>query len=53
MGWALIQGWTLFNFPANRVGGYSRWALFRGGALNQINTVTRVRSLNSLAYLTY
>ena len=57
--WRLAWGGRLFKdgrfltFPANRVGGYSRWSLFRGWALNQINTVTRVRSLNSLAYLTY
>lgn len=50
----LFKDGRFLTFPANRVGGYSRLSLFRGWALNQINTVTeRVRSLNSLPYLTY
>ena len=50
----LLKDGRFLTFPANRVGGYSRLSLFRGWALNQINTVTgRVRSLNSLPYLTY
>ena len=33
------RGVGLLTFPTFRVGGYFRWALIRGWALNRINTV--------------
>lgn len=34
-GGSLFKDGRLLTFPANRVGGYSRWLLSRGWALNQ------------------
>ena len=41
VGW----GGRLLTFSALRMGGYSRWALIRGWALNRINTVSYRRLL--------
>ena len=46
-GGCLFEAGHLLTFPTYRVGAYSRWALFRGWALNRINTVCQVQ-LNTL-----
>ena len=38
----LFEAGRLLTFPTYRVGAYSRWALIRGWALNQINTVSEI-----------
>ena len=45
-GWGgrLFEAGCLLTFPTYRVGTYSRWALIRGWALNQINTVVEIKA---------
>ena len=38
-GGRLLEAGRLLTFPTYRMGAYLRWALIRGWALNQINTV--------------
>ena len=40
-GGRLFKAGRLLTFPTYRVGGYSRWVVIRGWALNQISTVTQ------------
>ena len=41
MGGRLFEAGCLLTFLTYRVGAYLRWALFRGWALNRINTVSK------------
>ena len=47
-GGRLFEAGRLLTFSAFRMGAYSRWALIRGWALIQINTVTDSMSFNLL-----
>ena len=53
VGWGgrLFEAGRLLTFSAFRMGAYSRWALIRGWALIQINTVDRLLFLEGKKYI--